>query len=176
LAGLVRSESKQRRGICPEGSEDSKCYSSLQCQQRWCQFFCVNTAFSMVRLNFTCWPRPLSSTLFICDFYHRYFDLLREDLRSVVIGNSGVSKSWFHWYILYCLVNKDKISNLEPNHLNSSDPPKVIVHQVGDSTMFFYSSCCGMVYSYRTSAEFYLDNLKPKHALYSVEPEALYIP
>lgn len=84
-----------------------------------------------------------------------------------MIGNPGVSKSWLYWYILYCLVNKDEIPNLEPNHLNSSDPP--IVHQVGDTTMFFYSSCCG-----HTSAEFYLDNLKPEHALYLVEPEALY--
>lgn len=117
-----------------------------------------------VRLNYICWA------IVIHDIY---FDLLQKDPRSVAIGNPGVSKSWFHWYILYCLVNKDEIPNLEPNHLNSSDPPKVIVHQVGDSRMFFCSSCCrhGI---YCTSAEFYLDNLKPEHALYLVEPEALY--
>ena len=59
------------------------------------------------RLDSTLPAGPLSSTLFVHDFYHRYFDLLRKDPRSVVIGNPDVSKSWFHWYILYCLVNKD---------------------------------------------------------------------
>ena len=80
---------------------------------------------------------PLASTLFIRDFYHRYFNLLRKEDKSVVIGNPGVSKFWFQWYILYRLVNEKEIPNLRPNYLNSREPPKVIVRQVGDSKLFF---------------------------------------
>lgn len=116
---------------------------------------------------------PLASTLFIRDFYHRYFDLLRKEDKSVVMGNPGVSKSWFQWYILYRLVNEKEIPNLGPNHLNSREPPKVIVRQVGDSKLFFYFPLHDKVY--RTSSNFYLDDLNPNSALYLFEPDTSYV-
>jgi len=116
---------------------------------------------------------PAGPTLFIRDFYHRYFDLLRQQHKSIVIGNPGVSKSWFQWYILYRLVNEKEIPNLGPNHLNSREPPKVIVRQVGDSKLFFYFPLCNKVY--RTSSNFYLDDLNPDSALYLVEPGTSYV-
>jgi len=116
---------------------------------------------------------PAGPTLFIRDFYHRYFDLLRQQHKSIVIGNPGVSKSWFQWYILYRLVNEKEIPNLGPNHLNSREPPKVIVRQVGDSKLFFYFPLCDKVY--RTSSNFDLDDLNPDSALYLVEPGTSYV-
>lgn len=112
-------------------------------------------------------------TLFIRDFYHRYFNLLRQPHWSIVIGNPGVSKSWFQWYILYRLVNEKEIPNLGPNHLNSREPPKVVVCQVGDSDLFFYFPLCGKVY--HTSSNFNLNDLNPDSALYLVEPDASYV-
>ena len=69
---------------------------------------------------------PLPSTLYIRDFYSRLFKSMWAKRNTILIGNPGISKSWFQWYMIYRLAN-EKVPN----------PPKVIVHQTGASLLTF---------------------------------------
>ena len=119
------------------------------------------------------------TTLYIREsFYRRYFDLLRKKSWSIVIGNPGVCKSWFQWYILYCLVNEKVVPTLGPNHLDSTEPPKIIACQVGDSSLFLYFPNSDKVYVANSQNQGLLrrllSNLKPSSALYLFEPGRSY--
>lgn len=116
------------------------------------------------------------TTLYIREsFYRRYFNLLRKKSWSIVIGNPGVCK--FQWYILYCLVNEKVVPTLGPNHLKSTEPPKVIARQVGDSSIFLYFPHCDKVYVANSQNQGLLrrllSNLKPSSALYLFAPGRL---
>ena len=48
----------------------------------------------------------MPSTIYIRKFYPTLLNRLLECDYTILTGNPGISKSWFHWYILYCMVNK----------------------------------------------------------------------
>ena len=103
------------------------------------------------------------TTLYIPESFRGSFDLLRKPLWSIVNGN----KAWFRWYILYCFVNENV--ELGPNHLNSTDPPKVIAHQVGKS-LFLYFPKAGKVFQTYTEIEFLLKTFEPSSLLHLFDP------
>ena len=104
------------------------------------------------------------STLYIRDFYPRLFDLLLKEKHSVLIGNPGISKSWFQWYVMYRLVNENMVSG-------DKVPPLVIVRQLGEQRMTFYfpKSLCAYVTSFLEGMKLLLQ-LKPSVSLYLFEP------
>ena len=69
-----------------------------------------------------------SSTIYIRNFYPALFECLMDKKYTVLTGNPGVSKSWYQWYILYCLINKG---------VKCKFTPKLIVRQVGESEVQF---------------------------------------
>lgn len=71
----------------------------------------------------------MPSTLYIRDFYPRLFESLQGSKRSILLGNPGISKSMFQWYMIYRLVSEDV-------SLNKSRP-EVIIRQFGVSNFTF---------------------------------------
>ena len=69
------------------------------------------------------------STLFFRKFYPALLkSLLSNEYNSVLIGNPGISKSWFQWYILYSVVNGNVVNGFNP---------RLIVRQIAESQMVF---------------------------------------
>jgi hypothetical protein len=110
--------------------------------------------------NFKIGKSILPHTLFVREFYPRIFDLLMKNNHSVLLGNPGISKSWFQLYILYRLVNE----NLCDYHGNC---PKVIIRQVGENNMYFYFPQDDKAFS---SSPMSLDIFETDSALYLFEP------
>ena len=66
----------------------------------------------------------LQGTIFVRSFYGRFAKQLISRKWSILLGNLGVSKSWFQWYLLYCIANKCGC-------YDSTESPRLIVRQVG---------------------------------------------
>ena len=110
-------------------------------------------------------PSVLPSTIFIRKFYP---DLLKNLLRnkySVLTGNPGISKSWFHWYVLYHMVKENDCKF------------KLIVRQVADRLMAFIFPQCGKVF-YTINVKLGLalleHDIRQDLALLLIEPEAAF--
>ena len=73
---------------------------------------------------------PLGSTMYVRDFYPRLYDQLLSGGRAVLMGNPGISKSWFQWYMIYKLVH-------DPEY-----PCKVIIRQEGQALEFYFPQTC----------------------------------
>ena len=43
---------------------------------------------------------PDNRTIFVRSFYNRLFNKLWRERQSILIGNPGISKSWFQWYMI----------------------------------------------------------------------------
>ena len=65
----------------------------------------------------------LQGTIFVRSFYGRLAKQLISRKWSILLGNPGVSKSWFQWYLLYCIANKCGC-------YDSTESPRLIVRQV----------------------------------------------
>jgi hypothetical protein len=65
--------------------------------------------------------------LFVRDFYPRLLQEIRKKERAVLIGNPGIGKSFFQFYYLARLVNPEQFGPLPPDHLGSTDPPKIVI-------------------------------------------------
>ena len=102
---------------------------------------------------------PLGSTLYVRDFYSRLYDQLFNSRRAILIGNPGISKSWFHWYILYKLLH------------DADCPFKVIIRQAGQQKMAFIFPQHCQVFQTRQKEDWIhvLERIKPDIALYLVE-------
>ena len=108
----------------------------------------------------------LPSTIFIRKFYP---DLLKSLLRnkySVLTGNPGISKSWFHWYILYHMVKENDCKF------------KLIVRQIAESLMEFIFPQCGKVFytlNVKVGLGLLEHDIQQDLALLLIEPEAVFI-
>ena len=66
----------------------------------------------------------LPETILIRSFYNRLAQQLLNYHWSVLLGNPGVSKSWFHWYLLYVIASKKVGPGL---HVDIRDQPPTVV-------------------------------------------------
>ena len=80
----------------------------------------------------------LPSTLFIRKFYPDLLNNLLMKKYSVLLGNPGVSKSWFQWYILYRMLKQGNDCKF-----------KLIARQVGQSKLSFIFPQSGKVFHTR---------------------------
>ena len=101
-------------------------------------------------------------TIFVRSFYGRLAKQLISKNWSILLGNPGVSKSWFQWYLLYCIANKCGC-------YDSTESPKVIVRQVASNLMTYYFPLSEEAYESRTDP-FLLRQLDQRATLYLYEP------
>ena len=92
------------------------------------------TAITLENDHFEDVSTSLSRTIFVHSFYDRLLDRLWSHLWTILLGNPGVSKSWFQWYILYSIMNR----NLGPNCYGKTEPPTVIVRQEENELTFYF--------------------------------------
>ena len=108
----------------------------------------------------------MPNTLYIRDFYDRLFNMIRRNMHTILVGNPGISKSWYQWYMLYRLVNEQ---SLGPNHLGNNSSPKVIIWQTGMEAMtFYFPQICKAYVTY--NVRHCVNAFRPDKALYLFEP------
>ena len=79
------------------------------------------------------------STIYIRRFYPTLLSCLLKKKYSILTGNPGISKSWFHWYILYHMINENVVC--------TDEAPKLIVRQVAQDQLVFILPECGKAFS-----------------------------
>ena len=57
-------------------------------------------------LNFSLDNNAVTQTVYVRSFYDILLKTMWSTPCAVLIGNPGVSKSWFQWYVIHCLVNQ----------------------------------------------------------------------
>ena len=105
------------------------------------------------------------STIYCRCFYPTLLNHLLEKKHSILTGNPGISKSWFHWYILYHMVNENVVRNFKV--------PKLIIRQIGQRKLVFIFPHCSKVFrtlSVNVGHELFAD-IQPDAALFLIEPE-----
>ena len=122
-------------------------------------------------LNLTLDSNAVTQTVYVRSFYDRLLKSMWSHRRAVLIGNPGVSKSWFQWYIMYLLVNQVRDQAGVKDGFN--EPIKAIVRQTGSDYFDIYvpkrdtvfqSKYCGF------SLSNILRSLDPDTSLYLFEP------
>ena len=71
----------------------------------------------------------MPSTIYFRKFYPTLLNCLLEHELTILTGNPGISKSWFHWYLLYRMVNKNEKVEVKV--------PRLIIRQVAQDELFF---------------------------------------
>jgi len=107
-------------------------------------------------LSLPLWPspnprEPTSRFLYIRPFYPQLFTQCLKEKAVILLGNPGISKSFFHWYLLFRFVNdlspnKTKTSSSEndtgsrsgDSDLSERQRPEVVVRQIGLSKFEVY--------------------------------------
>ena len=105
------------------------------------------------------------STIYFRRFYPTLLSCLLEQKYSILMGNPGISKSWFHWYILYHMVNENVVRTVEA--------PKLIVRQSAEEKLEFVLSEFSKVFytSFVQLGRLVLEDcFQPDAVLYLIEP------
>ena len=109
----------------------------------------------------------MRSTIYIRKFYPTLLDLLLKHKRTILTGNPGISKSWFHWYILYCMFNANEKQEVKV--------PKVIARQIAkEDLIFMFPEHCKAFCTPNVNLglRFLKRNIQPDAALLLIEPQA----
>ena len=117
-----------------------------------------------VRNNFGSASALLQGTIFVRSFYGRLAKQLISRKWSILLGNPVVSKSWFQWYLLYCIANKCGC-------YDSTESPRLIVRQVAGNSMTYYFPQSEEVYITKANPSIF-DKLDQCATLYLYEPGA----
>lgn len=107
------------------------------------------------------------STIYLRKFYPTLLKCLLKHKYTILTGNPGISKSWFHWYILYHMVNDNLVRDFEA--------PKLIVRQITYTRLvFIFPQHCKVFCTFSVDLGLALlrDDIHPGAALLLVEPEA----
>ena len=82
-------------------------------------------------------------SLFIRDFYEDFLAAVRAQPRTILLGNPGTSKSFFQYCYLWRMLNTKTLGPLPPDYNGNTEPPKVVIRQVGNSTVTVYDTSSG---------------------------------
>lgn len=109
------------------------------------------------------------STLFFRKFYPALLNNLLKSKYSILTGNPGISKSWFHWYILYCVVRGDVVNGFNPTLIARlvSNRQLVFIFPKFDRVYCTYSVSIGLALLSK--------NIQPDEALLLIEPEDSFV-
>ena len=97
-------------------------------------------------------------TVYVRSFYDRLLKVMWRNRRAVLLGNPGVSKSWFQLYMMYRLVNEEEYNT------------KLIIRQRGAYTVDFYFPSQGKAFTSSVSSLGLVRYLKPDTSVYLFEP------
>ena len=106
------------------------------------------------------------STIYCRRFYPTLLNHLLKKKHSILTGNPGISKSWFHWYILYHMVNENVVRIFEV--------PKLIVRQIAQRLLVFIfpqHSKAFLTTSLNLGHVLLYDYFQPDELLFLVEPD-----
>ena len=109
------------------------------------------------------------NVVFIRDFYVALLTLIRSYDRCVMIGNPGISKSVFQYFYLMWILNPELVGPLLPDYRGCTDPPKVVIRQVGN-LMTIYDIEKRVAYHELPANEIIVGYFDPEVTLYLYEP------
>jgi hypothetical protein len=117
--------------------------------------------------------RVSSDLLFVRDFYPSLLEDIRKNDRAILLGNPGISKSFFHYYYLARIINPSLFGSLPIDCYGSTNPPEIVVRQICGEEIQVYDTANETVYKLPDANDIFL-SLK-KHdmyhrSLYLIEP------
>jgi hypothetical protein len=117
--------------------------------------------------------RVSSDLLFVRDFYPSLLEDIRKNDRAILLGDPGISKSFFHYYYLARVMNPSLFGSLPIDCFGSTNPPDIIVRQICGEEIQVYDTANETVYKLPDANDIFL-SLK-KHdmyhrSLYLIEP------
>ena len=108
--------------------------------------------------------------LYCRSFYPELLKTVRSCWRTVLLSNPGTGKSMFQWYYLARLLNPDAFTDaLTADSEGRTDPPEVVIRQVGVSHMEIFFIKARVVHKVHI-ASLILDCFDPATTLYFFEP------
>jgi len=114
----------------------------------------------------------LTNVIFVRDFQQRLLAKIRSRVKSVLIGNPGIGKSWFQFYYLARIVNPELYGPLPPDHLGCTNSPKVVIRQVQDAFYVHFIET-RQVQTFSPGNINIFSCFDPDSSLYLYEPQAL---
>jgi hypothetical protein len=111
-------------------------------------------------------------SLFVRKFYPDLLKEIRKYKRSVLIGNPGIGKSFFQGYYLARIMNPSKFGALPPDCYGSTDPPSIVVRQMGARNMTIFDIANRKAVVVQGCPGDVLECFNPQTSLYLMEPES----
>jgi|GEM_PF-5957629 len=114
---------------------------------------------------------PSSDLLFVRDFYPSILEDIRKKPKSILLGNPGISKSFFHYYYLARIINTSLFGSLPKDYYGSTNPPEIVVRQICGEEMQVYDISNETVYKLPDTHDIF-DSLRKDYqkSLYLIEP------
>jgi len=78
------------------------------------------------------------NVLFVRSFYEDLLRVIRLYPALVLVGNPGISKSFFQYYYMWRMLNTDEFGALPPDYWGNTEPPEVVVRQIGKLKSIVY--------------------------------------
>ena len=113
-----------------------------------------------------------SNLIYARSNYPSLLKTIRSVKRTVLSSNPGVGKSMFQFYYLARICNQQLLQSepLPPDSYGSTEPPEVVIRQVGDEDMFIYFIKAKKAFKIKSKRDIF-DCFDPKTTIYFHEPE-----
>ena len=132
----------------------------------------LNEEISVVNLGMKLNTNSVSSDLlFVRDFYPSLLEDIRKNYRAILLGNPGISKSFFHYYYLARIINTSLFGSLPIDYYGSTNPPEIVVRQICGEAIRVYDISNETVYELLDTNEIFTSLKKDyQKSLYLMEP------
>ena len=115
--------------------------------------------------------RVSSDLLFVRDFYPSLLEDIRKNDRAILLGNPGISKSFFHYYYLARIINTSLFGSLPIDCYGSTNPPEIVVRQICGEEIQVYDIPNETVYKLHDTNDIFTSLKKDyQKSLYLMEP------
>ena len=115
--------------------------------------------------------RVSSDLLFVRDFYPSLLEDIRKNDRAILLGNPGISKSFFHYYYLARIINTSLFGSLPIDYYGSTNPPEIVVRQICGAEIQVYDISNETVYTLPDTHDIFTSLKKDyQKSLYLMEP------
>ena len=137
-----------------------------------CRVEAIGDDIDVIRLNKlgVPWECLGPQKLFVRQFYPDLLREIRENKRSVLIGNPGIGKSFFQYYYLARILNPSLFGPLPPDCYGSTTPPKIVIRQEGTDAMTIFDIANRQAESVIGCPKRLLGCFDPETSLYLMEP------
>jgi hypothetical protein len=115
--------------------------------------------------------RVSSDLLFVRDFYPSLLEDIRKNDRAILLGDPGISKSFFHYYYLARVMNPSLFGSLPIDCYGSTNPPEIVVRQICGEEIQVYDTANETVYKLPDTNDIFTSLKKHyQKSLYMMEP------